>query len=93
MIAKEIANLINIEYNNKCLYKIKNITEQSKLNKKQRETNIEGAYELKRANKLKNKKIILLDDIYTTGSTANECCKILKQANIAKIDILTIAKD
>ena len=40
-----------------------------------------------------NKKILLIDDIYTTGSTANECCKILQEAKPKKIDVFTIAKD
>lgn len=93
LIAKKIAQLTHIEYNNKCLYKVKNITEQSKLNKEKREKNIEGVYELKNSSKLKNKKIILLDDIFTTGSTVNECCKVLQQADTQLIDVFTIAKD
>lgn len=93
LLAKEIARLVQIEYNNKCLYKVKNITEQSKLNKEEREKNIEGVYEIKNQHTLENKKILLLDDIFTTGSTVNECCKMLRQANVQFIDILTIAKD
>lgn len=93
LIAKEIAKEVCIEYNNKSLYKIKNIKEQSKLNKEERGKNIEGVYEIRETNRLKNKKIILLDDIFTTGSTVNECCKMLKQAEVKLIDILTIAKD
>lgn len=48
---------------------------------------------LRNIEKLKDRKIILLDDIYTTGSTVNECCRILQQAHPNKIDVLTIAKD
>lgn len=42
---------------------------------------------------IQNKKILLVDDIYTTGSTVNECSKMLKLAKAKKIDVLTIAKD
>ena len=42
--------------------------------------------------KIINKKILLLDDIYTTGATLNECSKMLKQAGAKKIDVFTIAK-
>ena len=42
---------------------------------------------------LYNKKILLVDDIYTTGSTVNECCKKLSEAKPKKIGVLTIAKD
>ena len=93
LLAKEIAKKtgINIEIN--CLFKSKNIIEQSKLNKEDRIQNIQGVYELKNYKKISNKKIILVDDIYTTGSTVNECCKVLKVASQNKIGVLTIAKD
>ena len=76
-----------------CLIKNKNIIEQSKLNKEQRQKNIQGVYILKNKEKLINKKILLIDDIYTTGSTANECCKVLQKAKPKKIDVFTLAKD
>ena len=76
-----------------CLVKNKNIIEQSKLNKEQRQKNIQGVYILKNKEKLINKKILLIDDIYTTGSTANECCKVLQKAKPKKIDVFTVAKD
>lgn len=93
LLAKDIAQKtgINIEIN--CLFKSKNIIEQSKLNKEDRVQNIQGVYKLRNYKKIINKKIILLDDIYTTGSTVNECCKILKVASPNKIGVLTIAKD
>lgn len=84
---------LKIECITSCLIKQKNIVEQSKLNKEQRQKNIQGVYKLKNKEKLVNKKILLIDDIYTTGSTVNECCKILEEANPRKIDVFTIAKD
>ena len=41
----------------------------------------------------KDKRIILFDDIYTTGATANECAKMLKENGAKEILIFTIAKD
>ena len=93
LLAKELAKKLNIECVKNCLIKNKNIIEQSKLNKEERQKNIQGVYILRNKEKLINKKLLLIDDIYTTGSTVNECCKILKQANPRKIDVLTIAKD
>lgn len=93
LIAKEIAQNIPIAYNNQCLFKTKHIIEQSKLNQEQRQKNIQGVYELHNPNMLKNKKILLVDDIYTTGSTVNECASMLKQAQPKSIGVLTLAKD
>ena len=94
LIANDIVKQIaECECITDCLIKNKNIIEQSKLNKEQRQKNIQGVYILKNKEKLINKKILLIDDIYTTGSTANECCKILQEAKPKKIDVFTIAKD
>lgn len=93
LIAKEIASISNLELEIESLFKIKNVTEQSKLNKEERKINIQGVYKLINKEKLYKKKILLVDDIYTTGSTANECSKVLKEAKPKQIGIFTLAKD
>lgn len=93
LIAKEITNYVDLKLENNSLIKTKNIVEQSKLNKEERIRNIQGVYELKNKEKLFNKKILLIDDIYTTGSTVSECCKVLKEAEPKRIGVLTLAKD
>lgn len=93
LIAKEIARQTNLELVNNCIIKTKNIIEQSKLNREDREKNIKGVYQLKNKQLIENKKILLIDDIYTTGSTVNECSKILRQGNPKEIGILVLAKD
>lgn len=101
LIAKEISVQMsyktnkrnNLELVNNCLIKTKNIIEQSKLNKEDRKQNIQGVYTLKNGSILNNKSILLVDDIYTTGSTVNECCRVLQQAKPNKIGVLVLAKD
>ena len=101
LIAKEISmqisyetnNNIKLELVNNCLIKTKNIVEQSKLNKEDRQHNIQGVYTLKNGSILTNKSILLIDDIYTTGSTVNECSRVLQQAKPNKIGVLVLAKD
>ena len=93
LIAREISRYLNIELQTNCLLKTKNIIEQSKLNKEQRMQNIKNVYKLKNEQILTNKKILLIDDIFTTGSTVNECSKILRQAKPKMIDVLVLAKD
>lgn len=93
LIAMEISNLINLQIDKSCLKKSKNITAQSTLNKEERLRNIEGAYSIKSLKNIEQKKVLIIDDIYTTGSTVNECSKLIKQVEIEKIGILTIAKD
>ena len=95
LIAKEISKIISVKIQKNILYKIKNTVPQSTLNKEQRQQNVEKVYKVKNIEKIKNKKILIFDDIYTTGNTVNECAKVLVEAGLKKNDIgiLTIAKD
>ena len=58
-----------------------------------REENVKNVYKIQNMDKIINKKILLVDDIFTTGATLNECSKLLKQAGARKVDVFTIAKD
>lgn len=93
LIAEQIANAMEKRLITKCLYKCKDIIAQSKLNKEEREVNIKDVYAIKNEHELFNKKVLLFDDIYTTGSTVNECSRILGKAGTDKIGVITIAKD
>ena len=93
LIAKEISKILKIPYVNNCLIKTKNVIEQSKLNKEERQKNIYGVYELRNLDIIRNKTILLIDDIYTTGNTVNEASRILNQAKVKQINVLVLAKD
>lgn len=93
LISKEISKeFANLDYMN-ILIKNKNAKPQSTLNREQRIENAKNVYGIKEIINIEHKKILIIDDIYTTGSTANECAKILRKQNPNKIGILTIAKD
>ena len=91
-----IVNILQKKLNNILIYNnlIKKQTKtQSTLNIKERELNVKDAFEIKNLSILKDKKIILFDDICTTGATVNEISRILKLAGVNKISVLVIAKD
>lgn len=94
LLAKEIAkNFKSLHYIDDVLLKKVDNKPQSTKNKTDRQKDVIGVYYLRNEDKINNKKILLLDDIYTTGSTVNECCKTLKQAKPQWLDVITIAKD
>ena len=93
LLAMEIANSIGIKFKDGVLVKIKDTNIQSSLTKKERHKNLNGAFKVKDKGKIINKKVVLVDDIYTTGSTVNECSKVLKNAGAKEILVVTIAKD
>lgn len=84
---------MNIEYSNKVIIKIVNTVPQSTLNQTQRAKNVLGIYKVTNSQMIYKKRILLIDDIFTTGSTVNECSKVLKQNGVKSVDVLTIAKD
>ena len=94
LLAKEICkNLRNINFRNDILVKIKNNSAQSALNREKRISNVKDAYKVKNEILIKEKTILLIDDIYTTGNTVNECSKVLKESGAKEIGVLTISKD
>lgn len=93
LIARNLANKLELKLVTDVLIKEKNTIAQSTLTRKQREQNVKQVYKIQNKQKIENKKVILIDDIYTTGSTAEECSKMLKQNGAKEILVLTIAKD
>ena len=93
LIAKELAKKLNIGYNKKVLIKVKKNKPQSILNKKERKENTENVYKIINKEKIYDKKILIFDDIYTTGATINACIKEIEKAKVKKIGVLTLAKD
>ncbi len=93
LLARKISKMANIHIETQVLKKAKNNQPQSSLNKEQRRENVKNVYKVQNEVKIQNKEILLLDDIYTTGSTANECARMLKQAGCQTVGILTIASD
>lgn len=93
LISRKIANEFeNLKYEDLLEKKI-NTKPQSTLTKLERKENIKNVYNAVKKEKIKNKNIIILDDIYTTGSTVKECAKVLKQNGAKNIIVITIAKD
>jgi len=84
-IGKIIAMELSIPIDNRCCIRIKNTAHQVSLNAKQRHKNIKNAFQLIKTPKVKH--IAILDDVMTTGATANELAKTLKCAGIEQVDV------
>ena len=59
---------------------------------KQRNINVKNVYKVLNKNIIFGKRILLIDDIFTTGATVNECSRILKQYGAQSIIVATVAK-
>lgn len=91
----EIAEIISeslkipIEYN--ILHKKINTKTQSGLGRKERFENVKNAFFIRHSEKLTDKVILLIDDVYTTGATINECARMLKKSGALAVYSATVA--
>lgn len=93
LVIKDVAKKLNLKIENKILKKTKNIKPQSEKGYKERLIDIKDAYIIEKNEKIIGKSIIVFDDVYTTGSTTNECKKVLLKAGAKKVIIVTMTKD
>jgi predicted amidophosphoribosyltransferase len=58
----------------------------------ERTANVQGAFQLVRPDAVGDKRVLLVDDVYTTGATMNECARVLKDAGAGAVIVLTLAR-
>ncbi|WP_027623692.1 ComF family protein [Clostridium lundense] len=90
-LARNIGKELNIPII-RTLKKIENTQDQIGLNGEERWQNIKDSFKVINKQKLNNKKIILIDDVITTGATAFYCARELLKGGVREINILTAAK-
>ncbi|MBL7131128.1 MAG: ComF family protein [Candidatus Omnitrophica bacterium] len=90
LLAKEINRQIPVPITN-ALMRIKQTSSQTTLPPEKRFSNIAGAFKIRDAKEVAQKSILLIDDVLTSGATANECSRVLKQEGAKRIEILTLA--
>jgi len=91
LFANLLGNIYSIPVNENALSRISFSVPQTKLGSKERAKNIEGAFCAEDIRSIENSNILLIDDVYTTGSTVNECAKVLKRAKASNVYVFTIA--
>lgn len=73
------------------LARTRNTPPQTRLKLKERQANIKDAFTAD-ASRIKNKRVLLVDDVYTTGATLRECARTLNKAGAAGVDVLVLAR-
>jgi ComF family protein len=92
ILAREISNRFSIPLDFLTLRRHVFTEPQVNLGKDRRTANVRGAFVVKDGKKIQGQKIILVDDVYTTGSTVKECAGALMKHGAAEVAVLTLAR-
>ncbi|MEO1206320.1 MAG: ComF family protein [Pseudomonadota bacterium] len=93
LLGRDLAKTHKPVYAPDLLRRIRRTKPQVGLSQAQRRGNLAGAFHIKTSAKVRldGKRILLVDDVITTGATANACAKVLKNAGASAVDILALA--
>jgi ComF family protein len=94
MLAHGLAALTGLKVDCFVLKRVKRTASQVGLSAKERRRNVAGAFRIARgrADQINGKRIVVIDDVITTGATADACARTLKRAGAARVDVLAFAR-
>ncbi len=85
-------NAVPIPINPELLVRVRATKPQFGLGAADRKTNLKDAFAVQYSEKIRGKTVLLIDDVYTTGTTVSECAKVLLHHGAKRVDVLTLAK-
>ncbi len=91
-LAALLSAAAKIPLHNKLIRRVLPTISQTRLTRGQRAANMSGAFAVQRGVKLDGEKIILVDDVFTTGATTNACAKLLRRAGAGEVCVWTVAR-
>lgn len=92
LIAQQLAKETSLVYMPDALKRTRHTPVQGHLSLKERYKNVANAFAFNTRRDIKDKNIVLIDDVYTTGATIQECAEVLYAAGAARVDVLTVAR-
>jgi ComF family protein len=91
LLVKELSRQTGLPYQKRILQKKKSTIPQVNLSGAERERGVKGTFHVIGKEELLGKTVLLIDDVYTTGATVNECSKVLLKGGVERVDVLTLA--
>ncbi len=91
LLAREIGRRSNVPVKNE-LRRVRFTSAQAGLTNAKRRLNVSGAFRSRKKNSLAGKRVLLVDDVMTTGASAAACARALKLAGAGQVTVLTLAR-
>jgi competence protein ComFC len=91
-LARRLAAAVNLPVNVSCLRRVLPTSTQTRLSREQRAANVRGAFAFAGGDRLEGRRVVLLDDVFTTGATTSTCARVLRAAGAAEVCVWTVAR-
>jgi len=92
LLGKILGKLHNKKVLARALRRIRNTIPQVQLDHAERARNVRGAFVVREQQEIMDKCLLLVDDVFTTGATVNECARVLKKSGAKEVFVLTLAR-
>lgn len=90
LIGREVADRLKVPLEIFALVRQRETLPQTRLGGEERRRNLKGAFEI--CGQLRGQKVLLVDDVYTTGATARACARVLRKAGVKEIQVAVVAR-
>lgn len=91
LLAEEFSRVSGVRVENDIIYKRRETQRQATLSFEGRRQNLSGSFGVRNRKRLENKRVLLIDDVMTTGATAESVCFLLKKYGASFVAVLTVA--
>jgi predicted amidophosphoribosyltransferase len=92
LLAREISRAYRVAADPFVLRRDRPTPPQTQLPEDERRRNVRGVFSLNPDRPVEGKSILLVDDVYTSGATVNECSRVLKRARASEVFVVTLAR-
>jgi ComF family protein len=92
LLAARLARATRLPLFDNCLRRIQPTATQTLLTRDQRVANMKNAFVVRRGTRLAGQRLVLVDDVFTTGATTNACARALRAAGVADVIVWTVAR-
>ena len=91
ILSQAISRMQNLQVDPFVLARLRPTVPQTHLNESERRSNVRGAFLVVAPERVQNQRILLVDDVYTSGATVEECARVLLRNGAEMVDVFTLA--
>ena len=92
LLAEALGKSVGVPVIHHAVRRVRDTATQTRLGREERQRNLRGAFAVRRAEVLAGKRLVLVDDVFTTGMTLDACAKVLRIAGAVDVMALTVAR-